>query len=294
MTPSVTLVRVFDRAWSAWLRDVDACRRKLTRRAVHVLRVDCRRFEALLDVLGHSTGASRKALRRLAEIAAEPLDALSPLRDDQVQRRRIRRARGGRGMDALLEEVRRREARHKKRARRALDAIDLARADDVARRVRKGVVRRQGAPTPHDRTLLLLTAVDAAATDVRSRLARVDTARPRTLHRLRVALKRFRYIAEIAEEVSPTVHVAAQPTLRSLQRRLGGVHDADVLTARIDRFVGRRRKHREDVRAFKARVEAARARGLRGFSRSLPALRHALTDLAARASSGAAAHHTSR
>src|SRR5688572_5829317 len=265
MTTSVTLVRVFDRSWGAWLRDVDACRRKPARRAVHALRVDCRRLVALLDVLGHATGASPKALRRLGRAGAGP------------------------GIDPLLEHVLRREARHQKRARRALAGIDLARADDVAQRVRKGVVRRQGSPTPHDRTLLLLTAVDAAATEVRSRLARLDAGRPRTLHRLRVALKRFRYIVEIAEEVSPNVHVMAQPTLRSLQRRLGLVHDAEVLMERIDRFTGRHRTHRADLRVFKTRIEAARARGTRGLSRALPPLRHALTDLAARASSGAAA-----
>ena len=57
MTPSVTLVRVFDRSWTAWLHGVQTCWRKPGRRAVHELRVDCRRLEALLDVLGHTTGA---------------------------------------------------------------------------------------------------------------------------------------------------------------------------------------------------------------------------------------------
>jgi CHAD domain-containing protein len=289
MTPSVTLVRVFDRSWAAWLRGVQACRQKPTRGAVHALRIDCRRLDALLEVLGHTTGASAKALRRLADVAVEPLDALSPLRDDQVQSRRVSRSRGGRGMEALLDHLRRREKRHKKRARRALAAIDLVRADDLAARVRKGVVRRQGAPTPGDRTLLLLTTLDTAATDVRSRLALLDTTRARSLHKLRIALKHFRYAVEVAAEVSPNVHVASMATLKSLQRRLGRVHDADVLATRIARFVGRRRKHREDVRGFKAQVEAGGARSLRGLSRSLPALRHALTDLAARASSGAAA-----
>jgi CHAD domain-containing protein len=289
MTTSVTLVRLFDSSWAAWLRGVESCRRKPTRRAVHALRVGCRRLQALLDVLGHTTGAPPKALRRLGQVAAESLDVLSALRDDQVQRQRIAGDAGNRGMNALLDAVRRREARHKARAREAIAGIDVARADAIAHRVRTGVVRRQGAPTPHDRTLLLLTAVDAAATGVRSRLARLDTDRPRSLHKLRVAIKHFRYVVEIAGEVSPSVHVAAQPTLRSLQRRLGVIHDADVLATRIGRFARRRRKHLRDVRGFKTRVESDRARSVRGLSRALPALRHALTDLAARASSGAAA-----
>jgi CHAD domain-containing protein len=289
MTPSVTLVRVFDRSWGAWRRGAEGCRRKPTRRAVHTLRIDCRRLEALLEVLDHTTRVPSKALRKLGGVAADTLDALSPLRDDHVHRRRIAEGGDGRGVQALLDDVGRREARHKKRARTALAGIDLARADQVAQRVRRGVVRRQGAPTLHDRTVLLLAAVDGAATTVRSRLALMDPARPRTLHKLRVAIKRFRYIVEIAKEVAPNVHVAAQRTLRSLQRRLGAVHDADVLGARIARFVDGRPKHRADMRALMTLVDSSRARGLRGLSRTLPALRHALTDLAARASTGAVA-----
>lgn len=284
-TPSVTLVRVFDCTWTAWLRGVRTCRKTPSRGAVHELRIDARRLQALIEVLGHATEAPDKPRRRLARIAGKPLPALAPLRDDQVQRRRVARAPGSPGMETLLNHVRRREARHEKRARRKVGRIDLASAERMARRVRKGVVRRQGAPTPQERTLLLLTAVDTAATGVRSRLARLDADTPRTLHKLRIALKHFRYILEIAEEVSPQVHVVSQRTLRSLQRRLGLVHDADVLLARIDRFTSRERRHREEVQAFRQTIESARAGHLRGLSRSLPALRHALTDLAARASS---------
>ena len=279
MTPSLTLVRVFDRSWAAWLHGVQACWGNPSRRPVHELRIACRRLEALLDVLGHTTGAERKALRRLARVAGQPLDALSPLRDDQVQRRRISKAPGTRGTDALLDDQKRREKRHEKRASRALGQIDLARADALARRVRKSVVRRQGSPTPADRTRLLLAAVDAAATDVRSRLARLDATRSRSLHKLRIAIKRFRYIAEIAEEVAPNVRVASQPTVRALQRRLGRLHDADVLAARLSRFADRQKKHRDDVRAFTAHVEADRARSLRGLSQSLTTLSALVADV---------------
>ena len=282
---------MFDRSWAAWLQGVQACWRKPARRAVHELRIDCRRLEALLDVLGHTTGAEPKALRRLARVAGEPLEALSPLRDDQVQHRRISKATSTRGTDALLDDQERREKRHKKRARRELGRIDLARADALARQVRKGVVRRQGAPTPADRTRRLLAALDAAAAGIRRRLARVDVARSRSLHKLRVALKRFRYIAEIAEEVSPDIRIPSHPTVRSLQRRLGHLHDADVLAERLAQFAERERKHRADVRAFEAGVNADRARSLRGLTQSLTAL----GDLSAHAASGGVSdQHTAR
>jgi CHAD domain-containing protein len=277
MTPSLTLVRVFDRSWAAWLHGVESCRRKPTRRPVHTLRIDCRRLQALLGVLGHTTGAPPKALRRLGDVAAEALNALSALRDDQVHRRRISDGGRPRHMEALLEDVRRRQSRHKKRAQKALARIDLVRADETAERVRRAVVNRQGAPTPHERIDRLSTAMDEALATVAARIARVDPERPRTLHKLRVAIKQCRYIAEIAEEVAPGIQVPAQPALRSLQRRLGAVHDADVLGDRIARFGKRHRKHRKALRTLQARVEAERVRGLRGLSRPLTALNDALS-----------------
>jgi len=45
--------------------------------------------------------------------------------------------------------------------------------------------------------------------------ARLDIARSRSLHRLRVALKRFRYVAEIAEEVSPAIRIPSRPAISS-------------------------------------------------------------------------------
>jgi CHAD domain-containing protein len=293
MTTSVTLVRLFDRSWAAWLDGVETCRRKPSRRAVHALRIDCRRLEALLDALGYTTGASARSLRRLRKVAVEPIEVLSALRDDHVHRRKIARAGHNRGLSALLEDVRDRQARHKKRARRKLSRIDLAKADALAHRVRSGVVQRQGAPTPHDRELLLLTAVDGAATQVRSRLARLDRDKPQSLHKLRVSIKRFRYIVEVAEEVSPSVRIASVPTLRALQRHLGVVHDADVLASRIRRFTRRRRRHLRDLRVLARRVKSDRARHVRGLSRGLPVMRHALTDLASRAATGSG-HRASR
>ena len=289
MTTSVTLVRLFDRSWAAWLRGVEACGKTPTRKAVHALRVDARRLEALIEVLRYATDAPPKALRRLAKVAGEPLDALARLRDDQVQRRLVGGMEGTESTEALLSYLHKRQTRHKKRALRALARIDRRRADAAARRVRKGVVRHQGAPTPRERTSLLLAAVDGAATDVRSRIARLDTGNSKTPHKLRIALKRFRYVTEIAEEVSPQVRVASQPTLRALQRRLGQLHDADVLLARLDCFAARARKHRGEVGTLKKTIESSRAGYVRGLSRSLPALRHALTELAARSSSRAVA-----
>ena len=52
-------------------------------------------------------------------------------------------------------------------------------------------------------------------------------------HRLRIALKRFRYTLE---SFLPAQSVAWGPTLKLLQSRLGEIHDLDVLRSRILKF----------------------------------------------------------
>lgn len=274
MPPSVTLVRVFDRSWAAWRQGVRACRQKPSRRRVHALRVECRRMEALIEVLRQATDAPDSPLRRLQEIAVEPLDALSPLRDDQVQFRRVKEAAAGRHLEALYAHVKRRRKRHAKRARRALADIDLAKADTAAVRIRHTVVRRQGAPTPGQRAQLLIAAADRAAAEFALRMARLEPSRPRTLHRLRVAAKRVRYVADIIAEVAPQVQIAAVADVQALQRGLGHVHDADVLAARIDAVAARRHTpFKKELRAFRAKIVAERGQALGELSRTLPLLR---------------------
>jgi CHAD domain-containing protein len=276
MTPSVTLVRVFDRSWAAWLDSVNACRHKPSRRRVHALRVECRRLEALVEVLRHATDAPAEALRHVRKMAVEPLDVLSTLRDDQVQFRRLKQTAGADHLEALRDDVERRRDRHMKRARHALADIDLAKADLAARRIRHSVVRRQGAPTPAQRAQLLIAAADTAAADFAIRMARLAPSRPRTLHRLRVAAKRVRYLADIVAEIAPQVQIAAVADVRALQRELGHVHDADLLTERIDKIApGRHRAEKKALRAFRATIVAERTRALRELSRTVPMLRGA-------------------
>jgi CHAD domain-containing protein len=276
MPPSVTLVRVFDRSWAAWLQGVHACRHKPSRRRVHALRVECRRLEALLEVLRHSTDAPAKPLRRLRAIAVQPLDALSTLRDDQVQFRRLKQAAGGGRIETLREDLARRRKRHSKRARRALADIDLAKAHTAATHIRHSVVRRQGAPTPAQRAQLLIAAADSAAAEFAIRMARLVPARPRTMHRLRVAAKRVRYLAEIIAEIAPQVQIAAVADVRALQRGLGHVRDAELLTQRIDKVAaGRDTAGAKELRAFRTQIVAERTRALRELSRALPLLRGA-------------------
>ena len=281
---TATLLRLFDQHWAGWRRGVEACRDGLSRPAVHQLRVDSRRLLSLLDLVREVVPVPAGADQRATRAVETLLDALGPLRDAQNQRNRVKRTRPGEGVDSLRRHLKRREARLAKRARRALEDVDGAKVEKAIARLRAEVATPGAAGAPAERPLRLARAVDLVAADARNRLAEFDLDRPRTAHRLRIALKRFRYAMEIAVRISPEIDAGGQATVRALQRRLGRAHDADVLLERLDRFA---RRHPDStgagVDALRRAIGNGRDRQLKGLTGALLPLRRALTAVASQA-----------
>jgi CHAD domain-containing protein len=286
---NTTLRRVFDEQWTRWQRSVEACRDGLDHGAVHDLRVGSRRVLSLLDLVRELSDVPRKADERVTAALRALLDALGPLRDAQNERRRVKHARPGAGIEPLRRHLKQREARHARRARRAVARAGGARVRKDGARLRAAIVAGARTETPAERYLRLAKALDLAAAGVRIPLARLDVAKPRRVHGLRVALRQFRYVAELAARLSPAFRASGQATARALQGRLGRAHDTDVLLDRLDRFA---RRHPGEagpgLDALRRTLHAERDRQLTGLTRALTPLRHALTAVADRAASRAA------
>jgi len=288
---AATLLRLFDQHWAGWRRGVEACRDGLSRPAVHTLRVDSRRLLSLLDLARDLVPLPARADKQATRAVETLLDALGPLRDAQNQRSRVKRTRRGHDVDSLRRHLKRHEARLARRARRALEDVDGAKLEKAVGRLRTEVAKTGAAGAPAERRLRLARAVDLVAADARNRVAELDLERPRTAHRLRIALKRFRYAMEIAVRISPAVDAGGQATVRSLQRRLGKAHDADVLLERLDRF-GRRHPGETgagSLGALRRTLGNERSRQLKGLTGALLPLRRTLTAVASQAAARPAA-----
>jgi len=287
---NTTLRGAFDEQWTRWQRSVEACRDHLGHGAVHDLRVGSRRLLSLLDLVRELTDVPRKADERVTATLRSLLDALGPLRDAQNERRRVKHTRGGPGIQPLRRHLKQREAGYARRARRAVARAGGARVRKDGARLRAAIVAGARADTPAERRLRLAKVVNLTAAAVRTPLARLDVVKPRSVHRLRIALRQFRYAAELAARLSPASNVSGQATVRALQDRMGSAHDADVLLDRLDRFV---RRHPEDagsaLLALRRTLIAERNRQLTGLTGALTPLRHALTTVADRAASRALA-----
>jgi CHAD domain-containing protein len=228
------LANALDQRWQSCRDQLKRCRQeKLAPDAVHDLRVAIRRLLALLDLLADlpplpgSLRAVRKPLRRL-------LDALSRLRDSQVQcqlaaklaapdattRRLFRRWLAGR------------EAKRRPRARQRLLAFPAGQWAKPFRQAACGLRTAAAAEPARERCRRAVRQpLEEAWRDAEKRRQRLSPTDPHSLHRLRLALKEYRYALEALLPLLPPGGDHLLRQLRAAQTRLGGIQDLRVQAA---------------------------------------------------------------
>jgi len=210
-----------------WMRGVLVEQRKaaagLSPRRVHDLRVALRRCRSIADVFIEvdPEPADWKAMRTAARSLFK---SLGRLRDAQVMARWVERLSPrkdpvGREMAALLA---RRTRRLKKKAQEAIERFDRKQWKRWSKSLpRRSRIRLKEDRQPFER---LVRARFEEAFELHRRALR-DRSRP-AWHRLRIALKRFRYSVE---NFLPERYAEWEKDLKNLQDTLGEVHDLDVL-----------------------------------------------------------------
>lgn len=225
--------------WKAFRQVLRRCRRQADEAAVHDLRVAIRRLLAVLQLA--KAAAPEAKVKKLRHHLRRRLKAVSRLRDLHVQLGLLaaerRRASGLREFRAELEGE---AARLAERQTRSFRRLRLRRQHRRCARVQRTIVTCTAPPRrARAAAARLQTAFLHAAARVAARRAAVAPAQPDTLHRLRVALKRQRYMAEALTRLGLVTDARLPVALREMQRRLGRIQDLDVLLRRVEEFVSR-------------------------------------------------------
>ncbi len=84
-----------------------------------------------------------------------------------------------------------------------------------------------------------MPALAAACEAVEDRFAAIDPEQPATIHLARKELRRFRYLAEVFEPVVAAITQRYLDHLQSVQGDMGGIQDATVLNATVDRYLNK-------------------------------------------------------
>lgn len=226
LDPPGHAARVLRRVWPAVIAgDVEA---------VHRARVSTRRLREALRAIG----GERRRVRRLGQELKRITRALGPVRELDVSLGLVARlSHEEAAPDAALELVRAHlmEVRSRRRTR-MLKRVDDTDGASIAARWEALAASASAVGAP-DRT--------AAGARIRRRIVRraaqlkgaLDEAgalyAPQPLHAVRIAVKKLRYAVELARSVRLAGATAAARRLKSIQDRLGELHDWQMLEEHV-------------------------------------------------------------
>jgi CHAD domain-containing protein len=195
--------------------------------AVHDLRSAARRFHSLARAL--PPRARGKAARRALQAARDILDWTGDLRDLAVERDSLKSVvrPDSKLAEGLLRELGRQHQRLARKAVRRLRGISLGKAHRSVRKFARALRKERAGSGVAAET------VARAFDEVREARRGVDPTDPRSIHELRIALKRFRYVLEAFEPVLPAVRGRRASSVQSLQRTMGDLRDTEILTTAV-------------------------------------------------------------
>jgi CHAD domain-containing protein len=229
--PGQLLLEALENRWRKYLEELKRCRAEFSNEAVHDVRVALRRLLSLIRLL--NSIAPRPRLRKLNRLLKSQLDDFDDLRDTQVMlaeiSETIRNLPGLAEFQAHLERV---ERRLLKDLRKKIRNLDLK---EIARRIWKTREALAGEEYA-DSAAPILGSVDDAFLAARQRYQQVDPNTPSSIHRLRVAFKKFRYMLEIAHPLLKDFPPDNLKRMHEYQSLMGEVQDAEVFLQTLADF----------------------------------------------------------
>jgi CHAD domain-containing protein len=232
-----TLAQSLRRHWKRHRNALKRCQKQFSEKTVHQSRIESRRLLAQFELLRIFVPAALFApARRALERHRQTFD---PLRDTQVQLLVLsHQARAFPKTKLLREALFRREKRCRKEAARRIAKVENRKLKKVVAAMlrRLEMARRNPARQVRERKAIL-HAVESAFSHVLECRAKMDPGHVATIHRTRVAFKKFRYMVEALQPLFPAITSARLRAMHSFQAVLGELQDTDVFLARVDKFI---------------------------------------------------------
>ena len=225
------LLEALEQRWKKYLFELKRCRAEFSNEAVHDLRVSLRRLLSLIQLLHFI--APRPRLRKLSRALKAQLDEFDDLRDTQVMLAEISETiQDLPQLKKFQDHLERVERRLLKGLRKKIRSLDLKEITRRIRKVRESLKEEEKA----DFAAPILGSVDEAFFVTRQRYERIDPAKPATIHRVRIAFKKFRYMLEIAHPLLDDFPLDNLKQMHDYQSLMGEMQDADVFLQTLADF----------------------------------------------------------
>ena len=222
--------------WQSFRVELKRCRKKYSEEAVHDLRVATRRLISTLDLVDgiHLEANLRKARRALKR----QLDMFGPLRDVQVQLLTIDK------MLSSFPELQEFYNFLAKRERKLMQHLSME-----LKRVKTGKIRKSiavavrqlealpdTAAVQQEKRAEALLAIEMAFNRVVERKHAIAPTDGSSIHRMRVAFKKFRYMVESLAPLRGRTTSKQLKAMNAFQGSMGDIQDAEVLLTNVQAF----------------------------------------------------------
>jgi CHAD domain-containing protein len=244
------LARALKKQSKRYRKELRRCQNKFSEKAIHDSRVETRRLLSSVDLLGSLVSA--RHLEKAQHALKRHLDTLDDLRDTQVQLltvgKMLRAFPAARPFHAFLLK---REKRFTRKTRKHIKQICHRHLGRLIAACRADVKAHLEDRPPQRVAEVLLRSVDRAFTRTRQRWTHVRPEDPRTIHRTRVAFKKFRYMVEALADFLPGVTDDRLAAMHHYQTMMGEIQDAEVLLRTLDKFLRKQEIKPEAARRFR-------------------------------------------
>ncbi len=234
------LLEALNDRWRTFRAELKRCQKKYSEAAVHDLRVATRRLIATLDLV--VSVDPQADLRKARRALKRQLGMFGPLRDVQVQSVSIDKMLAKfPELQSYYDSLMRRERKLVQRLGADIKRVKSGKLEKAIRTAVKRVDVLLDTPErQQEKRAEAIRAVEAAFNRVVERKQAVDPTDSATIHRMRVAFKKFRYMIE---SLAPMLDQGTSKRLKAMnacQGDMGDIQDAEVLLTGVVSFARKR------------------------------------------------------
>lgn len=230
--PDKILLASLEERWKGYRAQLKLCRHEFSEEAVHDLRVAARRLLAVLDIVRALD--PRPNVQKARKDLKNRLDSFDDLRDVQVMLvDAIESLETLPQLKPFITQLRKRE---KILLRVARKQTKISHPSELSKRINKIHSVMENFSQNDEFNKLLLEVVDQAFMRAAQAYGQVDAAQPATIHSLRIAFKKFRYMVEILHPILPSYPNGLLDCMHDYQSRMGDIQDVDVFLNTLAEF----------------------------------------------------------
>jgi CHAD domain-containing protein len=231
MNAQTLLLDSLNTRWDKYKAGLKTCRREFSEEAVHDFRIATRRLLSSFDLLRAVMPDPR--IQKIRRILKDQLDNLDDLRNIQALLADISETIHDTPVLKPYQEYL--QHKEKKLLREAHKEIKSLKTESLSKRIKK-LSQTIETFKQTDLHTSLFSAVDEAYAIVNQRYALIDPGQPATIHRLRIAFKKFRYMIEAIYPILENFPSDHLKRMHDYQAAMGDIQDMEVALQELADF----------------------------------------------------------